>query len=78
MDNVKIEVAKKYVDMVERHHNESLKMTKELGCSELDDDETLETFYKVSYYNTELYQELKTANRFYEKLVNRLLKDEKK
>lgn len=76
MDNVKLEVAKRYVDMVEKHKKESLEMTKELARSEMEDDAILETFYKVSDYNTTLYLESETAQRFYGKLVKRLLKEE--
>ena len=54
MDNVKMEVVERYVEMVERHRRESLEMVKELSKS-IDLDQFEETFYEISEYNNSLY-----------------------
>ena len=66
--NEYLEVFKGYVDMIQRHKEESSKMAEMLGCSSLDEDEYLEIFYKISDYGSTLYRELEKARRFYEEI----------
>lgn len=69
MDNVNLELAKRYMEMVERHKQESLEMVKELSKS-TDWDEFEETFYKISEYNNSLYLELELAKIYYDRIKN--------
>ena len=68
MNNVKMEVAERYVEMVERHKQESLKMVKELSKS-TDLGEFEETFYKISEYNNSLYRKLEMAKIHYSDMI---------
>ena len=68
MDNVKMEVAERYVEMVERHKQESLEMVKELSKS-IDGDEFEETFYEISNYNNTLYRKLERAKIHYSDMI---------
>lgn len=68
MDNVKMEVAERYVEMVKRHRQESLEMVKELSKS-TDLGEFEETFYKISEYNNSLYRKLEMAKIHYSDMI---------
>ena len=69
MDNVKMEVAERYVEMVKRHKQESLEMVKELSKS-IDGDEFEETFYKICNYNSSLYRKLEMAKNHLDMIKN--------
>ena len=68
MDNVKMEVVERYVEMVKRHKQEALEMVKELSKS-IDGDEFEETFYKISNYNNSLYRKLEMAEIHYSDMI---------
>ena len=70
MDNVKMEVAERYVEMVERHRQESLEMVKELSKS-TDLGEFEETFYEISEYNNSLYTESELAKIHYRNMIRK-------
>ena len=70
MDNVKLEVAERYVEMVKRHKQESLEMVKELSKS-IDGDEFEETFYEISEYNNSLYTKSELAKIHHRNMIRK-------
>ena len=70
MDNVKIEVAERYVEMVKRHKQEALEMVKELSKS-TDLGEFEETFYEISEYNNSLYMKLEIAKIHHRDMIKK-------
>ena len=70
MDNVKMEVAERYVEMVGRHKQESLEMVKELSKS-TDLGEFEETFYEISEYNNSLYMESEIAKIHHRDMIKK-------
>ena len=72
----KLEVAKKYVDMVTRHNDEALQMTQELARTEMT-KESEAVFYEVANYSKSQNTKMKLAQYFYGHLVDDLIKEEK-
>ena len=70
MDSVKLEVVERYVEMVERHRQESLEMVKELSKS-TDLSEFEETFYEISEYNNSLYTKLEIAKIHHRSMIRK-------
>ena len=68
MDNVKL--AERYVEMVERHRQESLEMVKELSKS-TDFGEFEETFYEISEYNNSLYTKSELAKIHHRNMIRK-------
>ena len=68
MDNVKL--AERYVEMVERHRQESLEMVKELSKS-TDFDEFEETFYEISEYTNSLYTNSELAKIHHRSMIRK-------
>ena len=63
-----MEVAERYVEMVERHRQESLEMVKELSKS-TDLGEFEETFYRIAEYKNSLYRKLEMAKIHYSDMI---------
>lgn len=75
MENERLEVAKKYVDMVKRHNDEALEMTKELARTEMTkEDEAV--FYEVANYGKSLNTKMKLAQYFYAEIVRDVIGEE--
>ena len=72
MDNVKMEVVERYVEMVERHRRESLEMVKELSKS-IDLDQFEETFYEISEYNNSLYRQSEIAKIHHRDMIKKTI-----
>ena len=62
------EIAKQYLDMVERHHKEALELVKNFDRIVTFEDETL--FYRISYYSTELNTMKEIAKVVVDEIVN--------